>query len=199
MIIRAPVAATGWLFTVEENPRLCGWGAEVVSIAAEEAIYALDGPVVRITTPHVPLAATRKYLDRFPGEMPERRRYALAMLSAIDDGVGQILEALRQYGLEERTFIAYTSDNGAPLNLTQEDKQPVDLASAADAVAASLLTFVVYLVWIVWDGLRLTKKADQLEGYFLASRSIPWWAAGCSIFATMLSSITSMIHNGKAT
>ena len=49
--------ASSRLVTVEENPRLCGWGAEVVSIAAEEAIYALDGPVVRITTPHVPLAA----------------------------------------------------------------------------------------------------------------------------------------------
>ena len=48
---------TSRLFTVEENPRLCGWGAELVSIMAEEAIYDLDGPVVRITTPHVPLAA----------------------------------------------------------------------------------------------------------------------------------------------
>jgi pyruvate/2-oxoglutarate/acetoin dehydrogenase E1 component len=51
------VRKTTRLFTVEENPRLCGWGAEVVSIVAEEAIYSLDGPVVRITTPHVPLAA----------------------------------------------------------------------------------------------------------------------------------------------
>ena len=51
------VRKTQRLFTVEENPRLCGWGAEVVSIVAEEAIYSLDGPVVRITTPHVPLAS----------------------------------------------------------------------------------------------------------------------------------------------
>ena len=48
------IEKTQHLFTVEENPRLCGWGAEVVSIVAEEAIYSLDGPVVRITTPHVP-------------------------------------------------------------------------------------------------------------------------------------------------
>jgi pyruvate dehydrogenase E1 component beta subunit len=45
------------LFTVEENPRLCGWGAEIVSIVADEAFYDLDGPPVRITTPHIPLAA----------------------------------------------------------------------------------------------------------------------------------------------
>jgi pyruvate dehydrogenase E1 component beta subunit len=48
---------TGRLYTVEENPRLCGWGAEVASIAAEECFYDLDGPIVRITTPHVPLPA----------------------------------------------------------------------------------------------------------------------------------------------
>ncbi|HUT48080.1 MAG TPA: alpha-ketoacid dehydrogenase subunit beta [Alphaproteobacteria bacterium] len=46
---------TGRLFTVEENPRLCGWGAEIVSIVSEEAFWDLDGPIVRITTPHIPL------------------------------------------------------------------------------------------------------------------------------------------------
>jgi len=51
------VSATGHLVTVEENPRLCGWGAELVSIIAEELLYELDGPVVRVTTPHVPVPA----------------------------------------------------------------------------------------------------------------------------------------------
>jgi len=55
--ILAEVAKTGRLFTVEENPRLCGWGAEIVSIVAEEAFGSLRGPAVRITTPHVPLPA----------------------------------------------------------------------------------------------------------------------------------------------
>jgi pyruvate/2-oxoglutarate/acetoin dehydrogenase E1 component len=49
------VSATGRLFTVEENPRLCGWGAEIVSIIAEECFNYLDGPPLRITTPHIPL------------------------------------------------------------------------------------------------------------------------------------------------
>jgi acetoin:2,6-dichlorophenolindophenol oxidoreductase subunit beta len=55
--ILGSVAKTNRLFTVEENPRLCGWGAEIVSIVADEAFYDLDGPPVRITTPHIPLAA----------------------------------------------------------------------------------------------------------------------------------------------
>jgi pyruvate/2-oxoglutarate/acetoin dehydrogenase E1 component len=57
-------ARTGRMFTVEENPRLCGWGAEVVSIAVEEIWLELDGPPVRITTPHVPLPAAEAMEDR---------------------------------------------------------------------------------------------------------------------------------------
>lgn len=57
------IGRTGRLFTVEENPRLCGWGAELVSIVAEEAFTSLDGPLVRITTPHVPLPAAAELED----------------------------------------------------------------------------------------------------------------------------------------
>ncbi|HLW45621.1 MAG TPA: alpha-ketoacid dehydrogenase subunit beta [Acidimicrobiales bacterium] len=55
--VAASVKETGHLVTVEENPRLCGWGAEVASIIADEHLFDLDGPVVRVTTPHVPLPA----------------------------------------------------------------------------------------------------------------------------------------------
>ena len=57
------VSKTGRLFTVEENPRLCGWGAEVVSIAGEEVFWDLDGPPIRITTPHIPLPAAEALED----------------------------------------------------------------------------------------------------------------------------------------
>lgn len=59
----ASVAKTGRLYTVEENPRLCGWGAEIASIIAEESFWNLDGPVVRITTPHIPLPASESLED----------------------------------------------------------------------------------------------------------------------------------------
>jgi len=55
--ILGSVSKTGRMFTVEENPRLCGWGAEIASLAADECFDDLDGPIVRITTPHVPLPA----------------------------------------------------------------------------------------------------------------------------------------------
>jgi acetoin:2,6-dichlorophenolindophenol oxidoreductase subunit beta len=57
------VSRTGRLFTVEENPRLCGWGGEIVSIVGEEVFWDLDGPPVRITTPHIPLPAAEALED----------------------------------------------------------------------------------------------------------------------------------------
>jgi pyruvate dehydrogenase E1 component beta subunit len=75
------VEKTTRLFTVEENPRLCGWGAEVVSIVAEEAIWSLDGPVVRITTPHVPLAANPVLED---AQMPSTERIVKTVQRTMD-------------------------------------------------------------------------------------------------------------------
>ena len=57
------VSETGRLVTVEENPRLCGWGAEIASIVAEELFWDLDGPIVRVTTPHVPLPSADSLED----------------------------------------------------------------------------------------------------------------------------------------
>ena len=61
--ILAEVARTGRLVTVEENPRLCGWGAEIASIIADECFWELDGPIIRITTPHIPLPSADQLED----------------------------------------------------------------------------------------------------------------------------------------
>ena len=55
----------------------------------------------------------------------------------------------------------------------------------------------LYLIWIVWDGLRLTKRSHELEGYFLGGRSLPWWAVGLSVMATQLSAITMVGTTGQ--
>jgi len=57
------VAKTSRLFTVEENPRVGGWGAEIVSLVADEGFYSLDAPLVRITTPHIPLPSASSLED----------------------------------------------------------------------------------------------------------------------------------------
>ena len=54
-----------------------------------------------------------------------------------------------------------------------------------------------YLSWIVYDGLKRAKGTDRLEGYFLAHRSLPWWAVGLSVMATQLSAITLVGTTGQ--
>jgi pyruvate dehydrogenase E1 component beta subunit len=79
------VVKTGRFFTVEENPRLCGWGAELVSIVSEEAFWNLDGPSIRITTPHIPLPSAAALEDL---ALPSVERIVATVTRAIDSKVG---------------------------------------------------------------------------------------------------------------
>ncbi len=55
----------------------------------------------------------------------------------------------------------------------------------------------VYLVYVVWDGLRRSRDTKRIEGYFLANQSLPWWAVGLSVMATQLSAITMIGTTGQ--
>ena len=57
---------------------------------------------------------------------------------------------------------------------------------------------VAYLAYVIWDGIRMTKHSGDVEGYFLANRSLPWWAVGLSVMATQLSAITLVGTTGQA-
>ena len=90
---------------------------EMVSEKAVEKIREMnesDAPFmmyVAYNAPHYPMHAPRKYLDRFP-HLPWDRRIMAAMLSAVDDGVGQITDELKRLGIYEDTVIFFQSDNG---------------------------------------------------------------------------------------
>jgi pyruvate dehydrogenase E1 component beta subunit len=75
------VRRTGRLFTVEENPRVLGWGAEIASIVADEAFWDLDGPVVRVTTPHIPLPSAAALED---GVIPDADRVVATVRETLD-------------------------------------------------------------------------------------------------------------------
>jgi len=76
---------------------------------------------IAFRAPHTPLDAPPHYKDRFPGEMPERRRAALGMIAAMDDGVGLITSTLKKHNLTEKTLIFFIGDNGAPLKIHKID------------------------------------------------------------------------------
>jgi len=77
------VSKTGRFFTAEENPRLCGWGAELVSIVDEEVFWDLDGPSIRITTPHIPLPSAASLEDM---AIPSVDRIYETILKSVDPG-----------------------------------------------------------------------------------------------------------------
>ena len=57
---------------------------------------------------------------------------------------------------------------------------------------------LLYVAWIVYDGLRRAKGTDKVEGYFLGNRSLPWWAIGLSVMATQMSAVTLVGTTGQA-
>lgn len=59
------------------------------------------------------------------------------------------------------------------------------------------IVVAAYLVWMVADGVRMSRNTGQMEGYLLASRSLPWWAVGLSVMATQLSAITMVSTTGQ--
>ncbi len=102
-----------------------GYRLDVISDAATQFIEINhDEPFylhVAHYAPHVPLAATEDYLSLFPEQSSNRRRYALAMMYAVDAGVGSIVSKLEEHGILDNTIIAFISDNGAPIGLDFTD------------------------------------------------------------------------------
>ena len=66
-------------------------------------------------TPHVPLDAPEPWFSQTPAHLPRERRQALAMMAAMDDGLGRVRAKLKAMGAERDTLIFFIGDNGAPL------------------------------------------------------------------------------------
>jgi arylsulfatase A-like enzyme/beta-glucanase (GH16 family) len=75
--------------------------------------------------PHTPLQATDEYLDRFAHIQDEKRRTYAAMVSAVDDGVGLLLDKIESLGIEQQTIIFFLSDNGGPEAVNGSDNGPL--------------------------------------------------------------------------
>ena len=137
--------------------------------------------------PHVPLEAPDRYLDRFPGRMPERRRTGLAMINAVDEGVGRIRQLLRDEGIADNTLIMFTSDNGAPLGAhagqVMADILPVDKPGPA------------------WDGSRndpLTGEKGMLAEGGIRVPMIWSWPARLPVGKTVSDPVISLDMTASA-
>ncbi|MGI8981140.1 MAG: sulfatase family protein [Pirellulaceae bacterium] len=74
---------------------------------------------------HAPLQATEKYLARHAGIADEKRRIFAAMMSAMDDAIGAVLQKVRDLGQEENTLIFFLADNGGPTSQTTSKNTPL--------------------------------------------------------------------------
>lgn len=63
---------------------------------------------------HAPLQAPQKYLDRFPSITDEKRKLFAAMMSAMDDAVGRVMDKFRDIGQDDNTMYFFIGDNGGP-------------------------------------------------------------------------------------
>ena len=86
--------------------------------------------------PHYPMHAPPKYVERFPELARERQMYA-AMVAAVDDGVGEVMETLAKTGQRENTFMFYAADNGA----TREPRAGLDAQPAKGGLNGPLRGF----------------------------------------------------------
>ena len=77
------------------------------------------------TAPHDPFQITRKYYDRFAHIKDEKMRIYAAMVSSLDDGVGEIMAKLEKEGLAENTIVVFLSDNGCASYIGVCDCQPL--------------------------------------------------------------------------
>lgn len=102
-----------------ENRQEVWWnGRYLTELITEKAVDFIQNSqeepfllYVPYNAPHWPMHAPKEYIDRYPGLKADRRIMA-AMISAMDDGIGQLVEALKQTGKFDNTFIFFSSDNG---------------------------------------------------------------------------------------
>lgn len=111
--------------TVEEKEYLTdAFGREAVSFIERHK----DHPFfcyLPFNAVHSPLQADSKYLKRFEHIADQKRRTHCAMVSAMDDNIGRVMDALRKHGLEERTLVFFISDNGGPTPQTTSSNAPL--------------------------------------------------------------------------
>jgi arylsulfatase A-like enzyme len=102
-----------------------GYSSDIYSQEAVAFIRQHQGSpfflYVSYTAPHWPMEAKPEHLEKFTHEPDRHRRTFLAMMAALDDGIGTILAALREAELDEQTLLLFVSDNGGPTGRPRRD------------------------------------------------------------------------------
>ena len=112
---------------------------------------------------HAPLQATPKYLERFQNIADEKRRSFAAIMSAMDDAVGRVLEQVRSMGQEQNTLIFFFSDNGGPTQQTSSNNGPLRGFKATTSEGGVRIPFCVQWKGKIPAGVTYPKPVIQLD------------------------------------
>ena len=113
--------------------------------------------------PHTPMQATKKYLDRFNGIKNKKRRTYAAMVSAVDDGVGSILNKLKELKILDNTMIFYLSDNGGPEKHNASDNGPLREGKGSLYEGGIHVPFAVQWPNVLPGGIKYDKPVISLD------------------------------------
>jgi arylsulfatase A-like enzyme len=112
---------------------------------------------------HAPLEAPKKYLDRFGHIADEKRRTFAAMMSAMDDAVGQVLTKVRELGQEENTLVFFVADNGGPTQQTTSRNDPLRGRKATTLEGGIRVPFMVQWKGRIPAGKTYDRPVIQLD------------------------------------
>jgi arylsulfatase A-like enzyme len=119
--------------------------------------------------PHTPMQATDEYLDRFAHIKNKKRRTYAAMVSAMDDGIGLVLDQLETSGIEENTLVFFLSDNGGPEANNGSDNGPLREGKGSLYEGGIRVPFAVQWPGTIPAGMTYDPAVSSLDIFAMAA------------------------------
>ena len=162
-----------YLLKNHDHVKIKGYLTDELSNAAVDFVKThKDGPFflyLAYNAPHSPLQATDKYLSRYENiKDPKRKKYA-AMLSAVDDGVGKLLDYLDEAGIADNTIIWFLSDNGGPEQTNGSDNGPLRGGKSSTYEGGYHVPYAMRWPGHIPAGKVFTKTVSSLDIFATAS------------------------------